>query len=238
MKGRLLCLITLVMMLCSSSNAQDQSYGLSLSLGIASGQMNDMKYLQEHILGTYPVEGKITSSFPPYTSLSLTGFKQLYDHIRIGVAYGYSNTGGKSSYADYSGNISTVFSATSHRLGAYISYLVLGGDRLGLYLNGRMDANFTTMAIESSYSIYGYLNGHRNKYRSISPAGSVGTELMYRLRKLSLGMEAGYLADLRGDLKNSDSGDPLLDPNDLERTLCSDWTGWYVQLKAQIWLNF
>lgn len=238
MRRRLICLIALVMMLGSSSYAQDQSFGLTFALGVASVQMDDMKYLQEHILGTYPVEGKITSSFPPYTSLSFTGFKQLYDHIRIGVAYSYSNTGGKSSYADYSGNISTEFTAISHRLGAYISYLVLGGDRLGLSLNGRMDANFTSMTIQSSYSIYGYLNGNTNKYSSISPAGSIGTELMYKLKKLSLGMEGGYLVDLTGDLKNSDSGDPLLDPNDLDRTLSSDWTGWYVQLKAQIWLNF
>lgn len=238
MRRRLLCLIALAMILGSSSYAQDQSFGLSFSLGIASGQMDDMKYLQEHILDSYPVEGKITSSFPPYTSFSLTGFKQLYDHIRIGVAYGYSNTGGKSSYADYSGNISTEFSATSYRLGAFISYLVLGGDRLGLSLNGGVDANFTTMTIQSSYSIYSYYNGNNNKYRSISPALTVGTELMYRLRKLSLGIEGGYLVDLSGELKNSDSGNPLLDPNDLEQTLSSDWTGWFVQLKAQIWLNF
>lgn len=238
MRRGLLGLIALCMLFGSSSYAQDQSYGLSFSLGIASEQMDDMKYLQQHILGTYPVEGKITSSFPPYISFSFTGFKQLYDHIRIGVAYGYSNTGGKSSYADYSGNISTEFSATSYRLGAYISYLVLGGDRLGLSLNGRMDANFTSMTIQSSYSIYSYLNGNTNKYRSISPALTVGTDLMYRLQKLALGFEGGYLVDLTGDLKNSDSGNPLLDPNDLEKTLSADWTGWFVQLKAQIWLNF
>ncbi len=238
MRRRVKFLIALVMILVSSPHALAQSYGITLGLGVASVRMDDMKYLQEHILSTYPVEGKITSSFPPYTSVSLGVFKQLYDHIRIGGAYSYSNTGGKSSYADYSGNIATEFTAMSHRLGAYVSYLVLGGDRLGLSLNGRVDANFTSMTIQSTYSIYNYSNGLTNKYRSISPSGSIGTELMYKLKNYSLGMEAGYLVDLTGDLKNSDSGNLLLDPNDLEQTLNSDWTGWYVQIKGLIWLHF
>lgn len=238
MRRRIVFLIALVMILGSSPNVLAQNYGITLGLGVASVRMDDMKYLQEHILGTYPVEGKITSSFPPYTSVSFAVFKQLYDHIRVGGAYSYSTTGGKSSYADYSGDISTEFTAMSHRLGAYLSYLMLGGDRLGLSLKGRMDANFTTMTIQSAYTIYNYSNGLSNKYRSISPSASVGTELMYKFKNYSLGMEAGYLVDLTGDLKNSDSGNPLLDPNDLERTLNSDWTGWYVQIKGQIWLSF
>ncbi len=193
--------------------------------------------MQEHILSTYPVEGKITSSFPPFTSVSLIGFKQLYDQIRLGGSYSYTSTGGKSSYADYSGNINTEMDAISHRLGAYLSYRVLGGDRLELSLNGRVDANYTSLTIQSSYSIYGYLNGISNKYRSISPSGAVEAELMYNLKNLSLGMTAGYLVDLGADLKDVESGNALLDPNDLERTLRTDWTGWYVQLKALIWLK-
>ncbi len=61
---------------------------------------------------------------------------------------------------------------------------------------------------------------------------------MYKLKKLSLGMEAGYLVDLKGNLKDTSDGDPLLDPNDLDRVLSSDWTGWYLQLKTLIWLDF
>jgi len=165
-------------------------------------------------------------------------FKQLYDHIRVGGRYNYSTTGAKSSYADYSGDIYTEFNAVSHRLGAYLSYLVLGGDRIDLSLNGSLDANYTSMTIQSYYTIFSYSDGLSNKYRSISPSIAVGGELMYKLKKLSLGMEAGYLVDLKGNLKNTSDGDPLLDPNDLDRVLSSDWTGWYLQLKTLIWLDF
>ena len=238
MRKRIIYNIALAVLLVSAQNSLGQDWGLTFSAGVASSQMNDLKYLQEHILSTYPVEGKITSSFPPFTSASITIFKQLYDHIRIGGGYSYSTTGGKSSYADYSGNISSEMNATSHRLGAYLSYLVLGGDRLDLSLNGSLEANLTSLTIQSYYEIFNYSNGLSNNYRSLSPGVSAGGELMYTLKKISLGMEAGYLVDLKGDLKDTDDGDPLVDPSDAERVLSSDWTGWYVQLKALIWLKF
>jgi len=231
-------MIVVSMLLVSAQQATGQGGGITFAAGLESPQMDDMKYLQEHILSTYPVEGKITSSFPPYISASINLFKVLYDHIRVGAGYSYSTTGGKSSYADYSGNIYTEITATSHRLGAYLSYIVVGGDRLDLALNGRLDAILTNLTVGSYYSIYNYSAGTENEYRSISPAGSVGAELMYKFKNFSMGMDAGYLVDLHGNLKDTGNGDPLLDPNDTDRVLRSDWTGWYVHLKALIWLNF
>ena len=238
MRKRIIYSIALAVLLVSAQNSLGQDWGLTFSAGVASSQMNDLKYLQEHILSTYPVEGKITSSFPPYTSVSINLFKVLYDHIHVGAGYSYSTTGGKSSYADYSGNIYTEITATSHRLGAYLSYIVMGGDRLDLALNGRLDANLTNLSIESYYTIYNYSNRLTNQYRSISPSLNVGAELMYKLKKVSMGMDAGYLVDLQGNLKYTGDGDPLLDPNDTDRVLSSDWTGWYAHIKALIWLNF
>ena len=63
--------ITLIMLLFTAHVARAQDWGFTFGAGLASARMNDLKYLQEDILGTYPVEGKITSSFPPYTSASI-----------------------------------------------------------------------------------------------------------------------------------------------------------------------
>ena len=211
--------------------------GIMISAGIADAAMNDMKNLQEHILSTYPVEGKITSSFPPFTSVSVTLFKPLNDYLRVGISYSYSTTGGKSSYQDYSGEIFTEITATSHRLGAYLSYVILRGDRLDLALNGRLDANYSNMLIESYYSIYNYGNRISNRYWSISPSGSIGAEVWYKLQRTSLGLEAGYMVDLKGDLRETGDGDYLTDPNDRDRVLSSDWTGWLVRASLLVNLN-
>jgi hypothetical protein len=228
----------LAFMLFSALTISAQDGGIMISGGMASAAAEDMKYLQEYILSTYPLEGEITSSFPPFTSTSLTVFKQLYDQIRIGGGYSYATTGGKSSYADYSGEIYTEMSVTSHRLGAYLSYSVLGGERLDLSLYGKAEANLSSLSILTAYSIQNISNSGTNKYRSISPVGTVGTELMYGFRSFSLGLDAGYLVDLTGNLKNTDDGEALLDPLDRERILTTDWTGWQLKIKALLWLNF
>jgi len=224
----------LALLLLSTPAARAQGGGFIITGGMASSRMSDMKYLQEHILGTYPVEGKITSSFPPYTSVSLTMYKQFYDYLRLGISYSYSTTGGKSSYQDYSGKITTEMTATSNRLGAYLSYVILGGDRVDLSLSGRLDANYTTMFIKSYYNIYNYGNQLSNKYWSISLCGSIGPELWFRLSRISFGMEAGYMIDLRGELREQGEGDRLLDPNDRNRVLSSDWSGWYARISFLI----
>jgi len=94
------------------------------------------------------------------------------------------------------------------------------------------------MTSESYLSIYRNSNIFNTKYSSISPSGSLGAELIYNLKGVSLGMDAGYLLDLKGELTDKEDGNPLLDPNNTDRILRSDWSGWFVHLKAIIKLNF
>ena len=234
MKKLIHFLLTLAVLWLSAPNATAQGGGIIFTGGISSSAMGDLKDLQEHILSTYPVEGRITSSFPPFTTTSLTVYKQFFDYLRVGVAYSYSTTGGKSSYQDYSGEVFTEMNATSHRLGVYLSYIILGGDLLDLSLSGSIDANFSSIFIDSRYSIYTLGNRISNKYWSISPSGSIGPELIVNLNKVALGVNAGYLVDLRGELKDTSDGDPLRDPLDRNRVLSSDWTGWYARLSVYI----
>ena len=238
MKNLSIYIAVFAFLLLTTRTLSAQDGGVLISGGMASSRMDDMKYLQEYILSSYPVEGKITSSFPPYTAISVTVFKKLYDQIRIGGSYSYSITGGKSSYSDFSGNLTTEMSAVSHRLGAYTSYAVLGGDRLELSVYGKVEANLSTLNIQSAFTIQSISNRYSNAYRSISPSGTVGAELLYRIGYFSVGLDGGYLVDLTGDLKDKNSSDPLLDPADSHRVLSSDWTGWMVKIKGLVWLNF
>ena len=208
--------------------------GLKISAGIASFRMDDLKSLQKYILSTYPLQGKITSSFPPYTYTSIFYFRQLYDQVRVGGGYSFSTTGGKSSYADYSGQLITEMAATSHRLGAYVAYAVTGGDRLALSLYGTAEANLSSVTVESYYNILTYSNRLYNHYRSVSPTGTIGLEATYSFKSFALGIQAGYLVDLTGRLKNTDNGNELQDPDDPTHVLTSDWSGWIAQATVTI----
>jgi len=224
--------------LASSLQAQAQKSGISASVGIASQRMDDLKYIQQYILGTYPLEGNITSSFPPFTRVSVSLLRQLYDYLQFGGGYTFSTTGGKSSYADYTGSISTEIGPTSHRLGGYVSYAILEREYLGLSLYGRADLNLSMVYIESTISILGNINRIYNHYRSLSPSGTAGIELMYKFRDFSLGVDAGYLVDLQGKLRDTDGDNDLTDPMDRNRVLTTDWTGWHVGIRGQVWLKF
>ena len=214
-----------------------QTTGFTASYGIASQRMDDLKYLQEYILSTYPVEGKITSSFPPFTNVSLHVVRQWYDYLYLGGGYTFSTTGGKSSYSDYTGSIGTEMDVTSHRLGALISYTIVDRDRLDLALYGRVDASISSVQIESAVNVLGLINRIYNQYRSISPCGTAGIELMFKFRGFALGVDGAYLVDLPGRLVNTETKNDLTDPYDRNRILTTDWTGWRAGIKVRIWMG-
>jgi len=230
-------ILVITLLLAVPPAALAQKAGFSVSAGIASQRMDDLKYIQEYILSTYPVEGRITSSFPPFSRVSVNLVRQWYDHLQFGGGYTFSTTGAKSSYADYTGIISTEISPTSHRLGGFVSYFLLGRDRMGISLYGRADVNLSTVSIESTVNLLGFIDRIRNQYRSISPSGTAGIELMYKFEGFALGLDAGYLVDLQGSLRDTDGDEDLTDPYDRNRILTTDWTGWHAGICARIWLN-
>lgn len=220
-----------------SSGLSAQKTGLSASFGGATFAMDDMKYLQEHILSSYPVEGDIISSFPPFFTASAEVVHQFFTHLRAGAGYTYTSSGGRSDYSDYTGNVETNMTAISHRFGVSVNYSILAGERLDLSLYGELDANLSYLDISSTINVLGFTNGIQNKYTSISPTGSAGLELLYNFKDSALGIEAGYLVDLQGDLSNRESGTDLLDPNDRDRILSTDWSGWRVGIKGIVWIK-
>jgi len=229
-------IILLNLGLSSEVSAQRRT-GISGTFGGATFAMEDMKYLQDNILATYPVEGAVLSSFPPYFTGSVRVIHQFLSHLRAGVGYTYSTTGGRSDYTDYSGNIETNMIAVSHMIGVSVNYSILGNEQLDLSLYGKLDANFSNMDINSTINVLGYTDRVQNEYKSLSPSGSAGLELLYKFKEMGLGLEAGYLLDLAGDLSNKVSGSDLLDPNDQQRILTTDWSGWRLGLKGILWIK-
>ncbi len=235
MRKKLLFLVILTLL--SVPGARGQNNALYAGFGLQASRMDDMKCLQNLIMDTYPVEGKVISSFPTYITGSLGFLKQYNPTLRIGGGYSYSATGAKSNYTDYSGYIGTEMQVASHRIGAFTAYSVLGGDWFELSVYGRIEVKYTLMEITSSIYALGYTDQIANKYSSISPGASAGLEFMIHLREFSISAEGGYEIDAPGKLSYRDSKDDLLDPRDHDRVLTSDWTGWCAQVKLLLWLD-
>jgi hypothetical protein len=213
-----------------ASGAQDLY--METGFGLASTRMDDLKYLQEYMAGMYVVEGKVLSSFPPYVTFSLGFRKELMPSVRIGASYAYTATGGKSDYTDYTGSITTMMQADSHRLGGNVSYAVFLGEHYDLSVFGELDLNYSRLDVYTTLYVLGYGDRVQDGYSSLSPAGSAGIEFFWHFGDLSAGVEAGYQVDRPGKLKDRSSQSEFKDPADSRRVLTIDWTGWQVQVKA------
>ncbi len=231
-------LLSLVLLIFAPQKATGQENALWVGGGIQASSMDDLKYLQGLILETYPLEGKIVSSFPAYTMGSFGWINQRSPTIRIGAGYGFSTTGAKSNYTDYSGYITSLINAVSHRLGAFASYSLLRGDWFELTVIGRFEIKYSRVDVSSNLYALGASGLTENSYSSWSPGGAGGAEFLIHLKNYSFGLEGGYDIDAQGKLTKRENNEELTDPNDPDRVLSTNWTGWYAQAKFILWLDF
>ena len=235
---RKLIIIASLFLLSALTHTKAQS-GIAFwtSGGLSSSRMDDMKYLQEYILTTFPYEGKSISAFPPYILAGVGFTKQFYPSLRVGAGYYHSTSGSRSNYSDYSGYLTSEMNASSNRLGVNAAYVITGNNLIELSLTGRLEANYTRLDIQTTVQVFQFTDLHTNNYHSLSPGGAAGGELMFHLNSISLGLEGGYEVNIPGKLKKRKEKTELLDPSDRHRQLTSDWTGWYAQLKVMFWLD-
>lgn len=231
-------LIILILILLSPQKGSGQTNGAWIGAGIQTSTMENMKYMQEYILESYPVEGKIISSFPAYTMTSFGWVHQWYPMVRINAGYAFATTGAKSNYTDYSGYITTLMKAVSHRavVSAYFSLMNLDWFEISAF--GRIDVKYSRIDITSNLYSFGASGATENSYSSWSPGLGGGAEMLVHLEKYSFGVEGGYEFDIQGKLTNINSKTELADPNDPDRILTSDWTGWFAQAKFILWFDF
>ena len=230
--------VLILLLILTSQKADGQKNALWVGGGIQISSMDDMKYFQEFILESYPVEGKIISSFPAYTMGSFGWINQRSPLIRIGAGYGFSATGAKSNYTDYTGYITSLINVVSHRVGAFASYSVLGGNWYELSVIGRFEVKYSKVDATSNLYALGAAGFTENSYRSWSPGGAGGVEFLIHLKNYSFGLEGGYDIDAQGKLSKRENNEELKDPNDPARVLTTNWTGWYAQAKFILWLDF
>ena len=194
-------------------------------------------------MAEFPIEGKMISLFPPYLSGGVTLFRTITNYLRLGVDYNFSSTGSRAYYSDYSGSRVASMIVKSHQIGVALNYRLLGGYKFELLTFGSLSASISNLEISESINAgsqyFGsYSNGYISRYKSTSPSVSIGLEGLYHGAKHSFGIDAGYLHDFTNDLMNAKYPTYYLtDPNDPERALTADWSGFRAHIKILFWFN-
>ncbi|MDA3823266.1 MAG: hypothetical protein PF450_11755, partial [Bacteroidales bacterium] len=190
--------ITLSLML-GVLNAQQT--GVSITLGIGSYELQDLKNYQDNLIERLPLEVKGFSYYPPYTNVRLNLFKTLPSGLKYGLVYGYSTSGAHANYTDGSGYLNLDQNIVAHQLGASASYRLLYTNFIEVLTYGDLRLAYVRNIAEMNIVANNYFENNQIKLTAISPLAELGIETLLHLKKLSLGLEAGYLYDVGGKFK-------------------------------------
>lgn len=219
-------LIFLAAMITVAANAQVR---FSYSVGYGDYTMADMNRLLDASLsgiqGQLPPATRITDKFPGYVTHSLDATYYLKRH-EFGLKGTYMTTGGKISYADYSGKYYEKLTLNGYRVGAMYRYHFLksklGNLPLSFYGELSPAITFTSLKYKALLSFPEYDISESNDEDPISTDETgysiqplIGGQL-FVTRNLFLSLSAGYDFEFGSKLST------------VENMLRVDWTGFRV----------
>ncbi len=206
-----------ILFLISLTSTAQVSVGISS--GLAHYQVKELRDLQQLASTSFPVPVQITDNFPDYWFYEVH-LKKQFKKLDAGVQVGYGSTGGRISYADYSG------SYTSDQLLQCYSMLASIGYRHSLPIeNWTVSASLHTgilfgrMKLEDQLIIGDLTYNESDTYVNTNAVVEPHIEVAKALRSFELFFNAGYQLTLKGGkvklksdkeqtLTNSE-GDPL-----------------------------
>jgi hypothetical protein len=124
-----------VLLLLFASHFFQRGYtqsSISVNAGWGSNQMADMKSFLNQVASSFPVQAKVSPSFPSYWFYDVSAKWRSGNMGLVGFSFSSGSTGGRAYYSDYSGSIG------SDQLLSYKSYLIILGLQKDL-LHGRLN---------------------------------------------------------------------------------------------------
>jgi hypothetical protein len=207
--------------------------------------MKDMKALQKELFTDFPFQTKATSSFDPYVGFQLSAgtiFEENNFSWRTGVIIGYTSTGGRVGYSDYSGVV------RGDQLLNLFSFGITGGIEKA-FNDGKWTAGFelpltydlTNFTLKNELIIDGY-PPESQQYKFKSEGLSVQPRInVFRnfSNDLSIGLSAGYhISVLNPDLVWKEDGGSTLTLQDSDEPLKAHWNGFRAGITLRYAFSF
>lgn len=235
-------IIYMILVTCVASPVFGQNSGVSVSAGIGSFHLSELKSYQEQLNSRLPVEATGFDFFPNYTSIRINLFRQPAEKVRYGITYGFSTTGAHSNYADYSGILNLDQNITSYQLGISGGYRLLQMNftrtTLEMMVYGDLRLGYVRDEVQMNINTDYYYENSRMILNAFTPLAEAGIDAMFRFTKVSLGISGGYLYDTGSKFKegNSSSLNQTVSLRPTEE-LHSGLSGFRAGLKLILWFN-
>lgn len=194
----------------------------SAGLNYGSYSMKSLKSLQQSLIpSNIPLE--IVESFP-----SRAGFEfnllRTFDKLSLGTGFSKASTGGRVSYADYSGSIMHDIIANQMMVSIQVEYALLQKDQWQLFFAMRNGIGVSTMTYRTTLTLGTQTDELKNKFKSMNFALSPGLGARFFYGNFFLHPEVRYESHIvKGDLTYADDSNMKLEVNGSNVQM--DWDG-------------
>lgn len=198
----------------AASHLAGQQSGLSITGGIGTYELSDLKTYHNELLTRLPVEAGAFAYFPPFTSLRINLFRQEPSGLKYGLVYAFSSSGAHANYTDYSGSLNLDQEIASYQVGASAGYRLLNIDffvtqfEISAYGDLRLSYVRDKVTLDINTPRYYYYENNNLNLNAFSPGAELGLDAVFNFSTVSVGLEGGYYFDAGTKFKARDQSNP------------------------------
>ena len=194
----------------------------SAGINYGSYSMKSLKEVQQSLFpSNIPLE--VVESFPSRAGFEIN-LLRTFDNLSFGMGFSQASTGGRVSYADYSGSILHDIIANNSLVSIQTEYAFLQNDSWELFVAMRNGIAISTMKYRTVLTLGTESDEIENKFKSMNFALSPGIGARFFYRNFFLHPEARYESHIvKGDLTYTEDSDTELNVNGNKVQM--DWDG-------------
>jgi len=235
-RKRTLLLLGLLFFIYSATCSGQSNFVLEPSIGYGTFRMQGMKAFQRNLIQQVPVGVHITDEFPAFYIFGLRGAKALKDNLHVGFILETGSTGGRASYADYSGQLN--FDQLMHYYsgGIYVEKKVYQ-NAFNFFYGLEAHALLNTFALKSYVQINNEEETDLEEFESIGGALKPYLGIAYAVKKLEFGTRLGYLIDINKPFHVKGQPEAVVIQDNSGKYLTPNWQGFRLNLFVRYYLH-
>ena len=221
----LFCVFIGIVLFSKVIYSQDQYNLIRIKGGYGSYSMGDMEKIQNFIVSTYKqqnIKASVVDKFPSFWNFELQFSRNLFNSFYIIGSMGFSSTGGRVHYGDFSGEVKLdqLVKANSFGLGA--EYCFNPEETLKYYTGLHFNLVFSTLEMNDFIRIYNETDKQVTKFESSGFGFEPLMAIEYELEPFFFRLDMSFFLNLNGPYYFQDSNDLelKLDGNEVS----PDWT--------------
>ena len=215
-----------------TTNCAHAQTSLYTKVGVGTYQMKQLERFQSELIQELPIPAKVVNDFPATLTYELGLTHQFSENMASGGFIGYYSTGGRSHYADYSGQLRFDHLLQAYNAGMLFTVDLSDGEdtkRIAPWFFVKLSAIYTL------YDLVQYLEiGQENSseefyFKSLNVGLQPGFSFQIPLRYFSICPEISYDLQLPGKLFFDDRAFLL---NEQGEEVKANWSGFRVGVRV------